>query len=73
MKTEHPFIVSINRIEKLLEELTRKIKLKQIEDPELIILDNTDFLQLLKISSKTAQNWREEGLIAYSKPSSIIQ
>ena len=35
--------------------------------PEHIILNNKDIAELLKVSSKTVQKWRDNGLISYSK------
>ncbi|MEP6262671.1 MAG: helix-turn-helix domain-containing protein [Gillisia sp.] len=64
---QHPFLVSMNALENKIEQLTRELKIKHIQDPEIILLDNADFIQLFKISAKTAQNWREEGLIDYAQ------
>jgi hypothetical protein len=30
-------------------------------------VDNDDFIKLMKISKRTAQNWRDEGKIAFSQ------
>ena len=64
---QHPFLVSMNALENKIEQLTRELKIKHIQDPEIMLLDNADFIQLFKISAKTAQNWREEGLIDYAQ------
>ena len=64
---QHPFLVSMNALENKIEQLTRELKIKHIQDPEIMLLDNADFIQLFKISAKTAQNWREEGLINYAQ------
>ena len=64
---KHPFLVSMNALENKIEQLTRELKIKHIQDPEIMLLDNADFIQLFKISAKTAQNWREEGLIDYAQ------
>ena len=64
---KHPFLVSMHSLEAKIEELTREFKLRQIKDPGIILLDNADFIQLFKISAKTAQNWREERLIEYAQ------
>ena len=66
-ETQHPFLVSLHALEKKIEQLTRELKIKHIQDPEIMLLDNADFIQMFKISSKTAQHWREEGLIAYAQ------
>lgn len=65
-ETPHPFMVSIHSLENKIEQLTREFRNRQIKDPSYILLDNADFIQMFKISSKTAQNWREEGLIEYA-------
>jgi hypothetical protein len=66
-KLEHPFLVSLNSLELKMEQLLREFKKDQIQDPEYIILNNADFLHMFKISSKTAQTWRDEGLINYAQ------
>lgn len=60
-------MVSMHSLEAKIEQLTREFRIRQIKDPCLILLDNADFIQLFKISAKTAQNWREEGLIEYAQ------
>ena len=64
---KHPFLVSMHSLEAKIEQLTREFRIRQIKDPCLILLDNADFIQLFKISAKTAQTWREEGLIEYAQ------
>ena len=66
-ETTHPFLVSLYSLEAKIEQLTREFRIRQIKDPGIILLDNADFIQLFKISAKTAQNWREEGLIEYAQ------
>jgi hypothetical protein len=42
-------------------------KLKTIQNPNSDdFVDNADFIQLMKISKRTAQAWRDEGKIAFS-------
>lgn len=60
-------MVSMHSLEAKIEQLTREFRIRQIKDPCLILLDNADFIQLFKISAKTAQTWREEGLIEYAQ------
>lgn len=38
-----------------------------ITNPQEIIYDNADMLQLLKISQRTLAGWRAKGIITYSK------
>ena len=66
-ENKHPFMLSMHSLEAKIEQLTREFRIRQIKDPCLILLDNADFIQLFKISAKTAQNWREEGLIEYAQ------
>ena len=66
-ETTHPFLVSMHSLEAKIEQLTREFRIRQIKDPGIILLDNADFIQLFKISAKTAQNWREEGLIEFAQ------
>ncbi len=40
--------------------------------PEVQWLDNQEFMQLLKISKRTAQNYRDAGLISFSQIGSKI-
>lgn len=63
----HPINDSLNKILERLEFLIKQSKLKNIQDPKYVILDNADILQLFKISPKTASNWREEGILPYSQ------
>ena len=63
----HPFLVSMHSLEAKIEQLTREFRIRQIKDPGITLLDNADFIQLFKISAKTAQNWREEGLIEFAQ------
>ncbi|MCF1420318.1 helix-turn-helix domain-containing protein [Mangrovimonas futianensis] len=64
---KHPFQDSINKITQRLEYLIKQVELKTKLSQDNIILDNADVLQLFKISSGTAANWRDEGILAYSK------
>ena len=64
---KHPINDSLNKILDRLDYLIKQSKLKNIQDPKYVILDNADILQLFKISSKTASNWREEGILPYSQ------
>ncbi|MFO8147176.1 MAG: helix-turn-helix domain-containing protein [Bacteroidota bacterium] len=66
-ESTHPFMVSMHSLESKIDQLTREFRIRQIKDPCLILLDNADFIQMFKVSAKTAQNWREEGLIEYAQ------
>jgi hypothetical protein len=64
---KHPFNDGLKRIQDRLEYLINQQVFKDKQDPNYIILDNADILQLFKISTKTASNWREEGLLPFSQ------
>ncbi|WP_304144583.1 MULTISPECIES: helix-turn-helix domain-containing protein [Mesoflavibacter] len=64
-KFQHPFNDSLNKITQRLDQLLKLQKQKQNANPEYIIFDNSEIMQLFKISSKTASNWREEGILPY--------
>jgi hypothetical protein len=64
---EHPFNDSLKQISSRLEELIKLQKTKITVNPKYCLLDNADILQLFKISSKTAANWREENILPYSQ------
>ncbi|WP_418509770.1 helix-turn-helix domain-containing protein [Corallibacter sp.] len=62
--------ISIQEWNKLFERfqsLVNKLENNITQDPELILLDNADLLQLFKISHKTAQSWRDNNVIAFSQ------
>ena len=54
-------------IENKLDQFIRSCREANISSCKTVVLDNADFIQLFKISGKTAQNWRDEGLIEYSQ------
>lgn len=51
----------LEKIDNHFAEFANVIEFK--DDP---IIDNFRFLELMKISSKTAQYWRDRGIIGYS-------
>lgn len=42
------------------------------EDPKNKWIDNSEFCQLLKVSPRTAQNYRDNGIVAFSQPGSKV-
>lgn len=52
-------IKRLAKIEAMLAEKQRKFT--------LVLYDNSDFIQLMNISNRTAHEWRNEGLITYSQ------
>lgn len=52
---------------KRLEAIVNRLESALSQDSKIILLDNADLLQLFKISHKTAQNWRDNNIIAFSQ------
>lgn len=59
--------IAIKKIQDKLDILTTKINKLQKNKLDNQIIDNADFLQLMNISSSTAKNWRNKGIIPYSQ------
>ena len=57
----------VNRLDSLNRKLEEKSK-----TPEETFLDNQEFLQLMTISKRTAQTWRDEGIVSFSQIGSKI-
>jgi 3-methyladenine DNA glycosylase Tag len=49
-----------------LETITTQLN-KKTDAKKETFLDNQEFLQLMKISKRTAQTWRDEGRISFSQ------
>ena len=54
-----------------LDGLNKKLEEKQ-KTPSNTFLDNQEFLQLMNISKRTAQTWRDEGIVSFSQIGSKI-
>lgn len=48
-----------------LEDMQLQLKKLQLNND--VFLDNQEFLQVMNISKRTAQQWRDSGVIAYSQ------
>lgn len=57
----------VSRLEAIQSELSKKQA-----NREDVFLDNQQFLQLMNISKRTAQTWRDEGIITFSQVGSKI-
>ncbi len=63
---------------KVLQDILKKLTVIEQrsetsgELPEHTWLDNQEFCQLLKISKRTAQNYRDQGLVAFSQIGSKV-
>ncbi len=51
---------------KKLDNIQNRLDAKE-KQPKEVWLDNQEFLQLLKISKRTAQHYRDSGLISFSQ------
>lgn len=49
-----------------LNDLETEVKEKQ-KFPQEVFYDNQEFLQIMNISKRTAQNWRNDNVISYSQ------
>ena len=58
---------SIEKVRKRLELISSKIDTIQRADPEHTIYDTEQFMQIMNISKRTVQKWRQDGLISYSQ------
>jgi hypothetical protein len=65
--TSDQYAELVSRLEAIQSELFKK-QGKQ----EDTFLDNQEFLQLMNISKRTAQTWRDEGIISFSQVGSKI-
>ncbi|MBN2764919.1 MAG: helix-turn-helix domain-containing protein [Paludibacteraceae bacterium] len=54
-----------------MDLLTAKVMFNQ-QFPEDTFIDNPKFMQLMGISAKTAQSWRDNGVVSYSQIGSKI-
>ena len=67
-KRESKNIVGKNyeKIEKKLSILIEKLEKRLVQEP-IQILDNSQFIQLMGISQKLSQTWRDTGVISFSQ------
>lgn len=56
---------------KKMDEIQTKLIAKD-KEPKEIWLDNQEFIQLMKISKRTAQHYRDTGMISFSQVGSKI-
>ena len=57
----------LDKIHSRISELALNVKTKQHLEPQDVFFDNQEFLQLMNISKRTAQVWRDTGFIGYSQ------
>lgn len=62
----HPFNDSLRKIEDRLDMILKNQKIENLKEHNYYLLDNFEIQKLFKISSRTARNWREEGILPYA-------
>ena len=67
MNTTNKTQRELKEIQEKLKILNSKVQAIQKNKLENHIIDNADFIQLMKISNNTARNWRNKGIIPYSQ------
>lgn len=60
-----------NELAKRMEEIHSAVTKKQGTPAEAFI-DNEEFLKLMKVSRRTGQTWRDDGIISFSQIGSKI-
>lgn len=65
--TKDQYTDLLAKIDNINAQLNSKVDAKKET-----FLDNQEFLQLMKISKRTAQTWRDEGKISFSQVGSKI-
>jgi hypothetical protein len=56
----------LQEVFKRLDKIEEAVKLKQKHN-EQIWFDNAEFIQVMNVSKRTAMQWRQSSLIAYSQ------
>lgn len=71
--------MNVFELEEKMGEFDQKLKLiigilreRQRTNPEEVFFDNQEFLQVMNISKRTAQQWRDTGLIGFCQIGSKI-
>ena len=67
MKIKEISSVKLREIENNLEQLNQQVSKLQKDLFKSKFIDNSDFIRLMQISSSTAKNWRNKGIIPYSQ------
>ena len=65
--SKQQYVELLNKMEAIKSSLEENHK-----SPEETFLDNQEFLQLMNISKRTAQTWRDEGIVSFSQIGSKI-
>ena len=57
----------LSKIESKVAEISTKMKLCYRLEPDYIFFDSQEFMQLMNISKRTAQQWRDNNTIGFSQ------
>lgn len=57
----------LENIQERLNKMLLLLEVKQHTNPEQVFFDNQEFIQVMNISKRTAQAWRDTGMIAFSQ------
>ena len=57
----------LEKIHKRISDVALNVKTKQHLEPEDVFFDNQEFIQLMNLSKRTSQEWRNNGFIGYSQ------
>lgn len=68
----HPLDEKLEQIDGRLSELTLMLKDKQRTNPDQVFFDTQEFCQIMNVSKRTAQYWRDSRLIGYCQVGSKI-
>jgi hypothetical protein len=62
---------AFHEIMKKMEDIQRQLKAKE-KEPKDIWIDNTDLAKMLKVTKRTIQNYRDNGIISFSQVGSKL-
>lgn len=65
--TQQNYDELISRLDRIQQEVSNKQK-----SPVDTFIDNQEFIQIMNISKRLAQNWRDSGIISFSQIGSKI-
>jgi 3-methyladenine DNA glycosylase Tag len=65
--TQQNYDELISRLDRIQQEVANKQK-----SPVETFVDNQEFIQIMNVSKRTAQSWRDEGIISFSQIGSKI-
>ena len=57
----------LKRLDEQMTFVVAKMKLNEKIDPEDVFFDNGEFMKLMNISKRTAQEWRNKKIIEFSQ------